>query len=50
MSKEQELYLSIVNATKNGNDAEVKRDRDGNFQVYSVKKKKEKSVLVSMVK
>ncbi len=25
MSKEQELYLSIVNVTKNGNDAEVKR-------------------------
>lgn len=32
------LYQQILCATKNGHDAEVRRDKDGNFVVYSVKK------------
>ena len=31
------LYQQILCATKNGHDAEVRRDKDGNFVVYSVK-------------
>ena len=33
------LYQQILCATKNGHDAEVRRDKDGNFVVYSVKYK-----------
>jgi hypothetical protein len=32
------LFRQIQAATKNGHDAEVRRDKDGNFVVYSVKK------------
>ncbi|MDE6640255.1 MAG: hypothetical protein K2K63_07015 [Acetatifactor sp.] len=42
MNKEKELYLQIEEATQNGNDAEVRRDREGRFVVYSVKKRKQK--------
>lgn len=45
MSKEKELYLQIEKATQNGNDAEVRRDREGRFVVYSVKKQKQKQIL-----
>lgn len=31
------LYQQILCATKNGHDAEVRRDKDGNLVVYSVK-------------
>lgn len=31
------LFRQIQAATKNGHDAEVRRDKDGNFVVYSVK-------------
>ena len=34
------LYQQILCATKNGHDAEVRRDKDGNFVVYSVKKQR----------
>ena len=34
------LYQQILYATKNGHDAEVRRDKDGNFVVYSVKKQR----------
>ena len=34
------LYKQIEAATQNGHDAEVRRDRNGKFIVYSVKKKR----------
>ena len=34
------LFRQIQAATKNGHDAEVRRDKDGNFVVYSVKKQR----------
>lgn len=45
MSKEQELYFQIEQATKNGNDAEVRKNKYGEFIVYSVQKKKQKQVI-----
>ena len=33
-------------ATKNGHDAEVRRDKDGNFVVYSVKKQRADKIQV----
>ena len=44
MSKEQELYIQIEAATKNGNDAEIRKDKYGKFVVYSVQKKKQKQL------
>lgn len=44
MSKE-DLYILIEKATQNGNNAEVKRDKDGDFVVYSVKKQKQKQLV-----
>ena len=34
------LYKQILYATRNGNDAEVRKDKNGNFIVYSVKKQR----------
>ena len=34
------LFRQIQAATKNGHDAEVRRDKDGNCVVYSVKKQR----------
>ena len=34
------LYQQILHATRNGNDAEVRKDKNGNFIVYSVKKQR----------
>lgn len=45
MSREQELYIQIEEATKNGNDAEVRKDKYGRFIVYSVQKKKQKQLV-----
>ena len=42
MNKEKELYIQIIEATKNGNDAEIRKDKNGRFIVYSVQKKKQK--------
>lgn len=40
MEKAQKLYKEIEEATKNGHDAEVRRNKSGEFQVYSIKRKK----------
>lgn len=40
------LYQQILCATKNGHDAEVSRDKDGNFVVYSVKKQRADKIQV----
>ena len=40
------LYQQILYATKNGHDAEVRRDKDGNFVVYSVKKQRADKIQV----
>ena len=40
------LYQQILCATKNGHDAEVRRDKDGNFVVYSVKKQRADKIKV----
>lgn len=40
------LFRQIQAATKNGHDAEVRRDKDGNFVVYSVKKKRADKIQV----
>lgn len=34
------LYQQILYATRNGNDAEVRKDKNGKFIVYSVKKQR----------
>ena len=34
------LYQQILYATRNWNDAEVRKDKNGNFIVYSVKKQR----------
>ena len=38
MDEKTRLYQEILKATEHGNDAEIRKDRDGNFVVYSVKK------------
>ena len=40
------LYQQILCATKNGHDAEVRRDKDGNLVVYSVKKQRADKIQV----
>lgn len=40
------LYQQILCATKNGHDAEVRSDKDGNFVVYSVKKQRADKIKV----
>ena len=40
------LFRQIQAATKNGHDAEVRRDKDGNFVVYSVKKQRADKIQV----
>lgn len=40
------LHQQILYATKNGHDAEVRRDKDGNFVVYSVKKQRADKIQV----
>ena len=45
MNKEKELYIQITEATKNGNDAEIRKDKYGRFIVYSVQKKKQKQLV-----
>lgn len=42
------LYQQILCATKNGHDAEVRRDKDGNFVVYSVKKQRADKIQVKL--
>ncbi|GMU16526.1 hypothetical protein [Waltera acetigignens] len=44
------LYQQILCATKNGHDAEVRRDKDGNFVVYSVKKQRAEDAAVEMLR
>lgn len=44
MNKEKELYVQIDKATQNGHDAEVRRDKEGRFIVFSVKKQKQTMV------
>ena len=41
------LFRQIQAATKNGHDAEVRRDKDGNFVVYSLKKQREDKIQVN---
>ena len=43
------LYQQILCATKNGHDAEVRRDKDGNFVVYSVKKQRADKIRIIKV-
>lgn len=45
MSKEEALYVQIDRATQNGHDAEVRRDKEGKFVVFSVKKQKQTMVV-----
>ena len=40
------LFRQIQAATKNGHDAEVRRDKDGNFVVYCVKKQRADKIQV----
>ena len=40
------LFRQIQAATKNGHDAEVRRDKDGNFVDYSVKKQRADKIQV----
>ena len=40
------LFRQIQAATKNGHDAEVRRDKDGNFVVNSVKKQRADKIQV----
>ena len=40
------LYQQIKKKKKNGHDAEVRRDKDGNFVVYSVKKQRADKIQV----
>lgn len=40
------LFRQIQAATKNGHDAEVRRDKDGNLVVYSVKKQRADKIQV----
>ena len=40
--KEQQVIDQIDSISKRGNSAEVKKDKDGNYIVYEVKKKKTK--------
>lgn len=42
------LFRQIQAATKNGHDAEVRRDKDGNFVVYSVKKQRADKIQVKL--
>ena len=38
--KEQKVIKQIDDISKRGNSAEVKKDKDGNYVVYEVQKKK----------
>ena len=40
--KEQKVIEEIDTISKRGNSAEVKKDKDGNYVIYEVKKKKTK--------
>lgn len=40
--KEQKVIREIEDISKRGNCAEVKKDKDGNYVVYEVQKKKKK--------
>ena len=40
--KEQQVIEQINDISKGGNSAEVKKDKDGNYVVYEVQKKKKK--------
>ena len=40
--KEKKVIEEIDTISKRGNSAEVKKDKDGNYIVYEVKKKKTK--------
>lgn len=40
--KEKQVIDQIDSISKRGNSAEVKKDKDGNYIVYEVKKKKTK--------
>ncbi|MBP3504883.1 MAG: hypothetical protein J6K43_00575 [Lachnospiraceae bacterium] len=40
--KEQQVIEQINDISKRGNSAEVKKDKDGNYVVYEVQKKRKK--------
>jgi hypothetical protein len=40
--KEKKVIEEIDTISKRGNSAEVKKDKDGNYVVYEVQKKKKK--------
>lgn len=40
--KEQKVIEEIDTISKRGNSAEVKKDKDGNYVVYEVQKKRKK--------
>lgn len=43
MSEEEQKVIEQINdISKRGNSAEVKKDKDGNYVVYEVQKKKKK--------
>mgnify|MGYP000964391072 CR=1 FL=1 len=44
--EEDKTVLLFRQITKNGHDAEVRRDKDGNFVVYSVKKQRADKIQV----
>lgn len=44
MDEKEKLYQSIVLATRDGNNAEVKRDKEGRFVVYTVKKQRTEKI------
>lgn len=40
--KDKRMLIELKNISDRGNNAEVKRDKDGNWIIYEVKKKKTK--------
>lgn len=41
-TKEKEVLKQIDDISRRGNSAEVKKDKDGNYIIYEVQKKKKK--------
>lgn len=50
MDEKEKLYQSIVMATKNGNNAEVKKDKDGQFVVFTVKKQRTDRIRINKIR
>lgn len=40
MDEKIKLYEAVVRATENDHDAEIRRNKEGKFVVYSVKRKR----------